>query len=63
VVEGRQLHQLHTPDIQEGSGSNEKGVRPLPFAPCKTFLDLTSSVRLEHLQLQADRASCRLYVP
>src|SRR5262249_23707438 len=51
AVEGRQLHQLHTPNVQESGASNEKGVRPLPVVPCKRFFDLTSSVRLEHLQL------------
>jgi len=38
------------------------GRRLLPFTPCEAFLDLTSGIRLKHLQPQTDRASCRLYV-
>src|SRR5262245_65861519 len=32
------LHQLHAPGVEEGTGTAEKCVRPLPFTPCKTFL-------------------------
>jgi hypothetical protein len=56
-VKGRQLHQLNTPDVQEGGGCDEEGIRSLASDRFEGGVDLPASAGAENMELQPDGAS------